>query len=107
MKVYSESIVEVIDDEDDREPITGIYCIESIRDRKKYVGMSKDIHMRWAQHRADLRGNIHHNANLQESWNRFGGENFEFVVLEECNEEESEWINEIRDFALNMICKAG
>lgn len=112
LKVHSESIVEVIEDEDDRERITGIYYIESIRDRKKYVGMSKDIHMRWAQHRADLRGNIHHNSNLQESWNRYGEDNFEFVVLEECDEvelrqKESEWINEIRDFALNIAYKAG
>lgn len=111
LKVHSESIVEVIEDEEGRERITGIYCIESIRDRKKYVGMSKDIHMRWAQHRADLRGNIHHNANLQASWNRYGEDNFEFVVLEECGEnelreKERQWIHELKEHAYNMNCKA-
>ena len=69
-----------------KEIICGIYCIENKLNRKKYVGQSIDIYSRWMQHRYELSNNCHHNSHLQNAWNKYGSENFEFYILEQCNE---------------------
>ena len=38
------------------EKICGIYCIENVVNRKKYIGLSADINQRWKQHKVDLNG---------------------------------------------------
>lgn len=43
---------------------------------------------RWDSHRACLRGGYHGNTYLQRSWNKYGEENFEFVILHELQENE-------------------
>ena len=40
---------------------------------------------RWDCHKAQLRGNYHDNPHLQNSWNKYGEENFKFEILEICN----------------------
>jgi len=64
----------------------GIYCIKNIESRKVYVGSSVDIKDRLSRHRYQLRKGKHHNIHLQRSWNKYGKDNFEFYVLEECKE---------------------
>lgn len=63
--------------------ICGIYAIQ--KGDRSYIGSSVDITLRWRKHRSDLRGGRHHNRHLQNAWNLYGENSFEFVVLEECD----------------------
>jgi group I intron endonuclease len=66
---------------------SGIYCLINTNNQKKYVGSSKNIYQRLQKHRAYLRKNIHENAKLQNSWNKHGESNFQYFILEFCDEE--------------------
>jgi group I intron endonuclease len=66
--------------------IAGIYKIVNKINGKYYVGSSKDIcgfpHGRWYQHKIHLRNNLHYNNHLQAAWNKYGEQNFDFVIIE-------------------------
>lgn len=66
----------------------GIYKIENKINKKVYIGQSVDIHKRWNAHRSELTRGVHYNDYLQRSWNKYGSDNFEFSVIEECKEDE-------------------
>lgn len=66
--------------------ICGIYCIENLTNHKRYIGQSVDINHRWHTHRYLLNANKHDNDYLQKAWNKYGAENFEFSILELCDE---------------------
>ena len=59
----------------------GIYKIENRINGKVYIGESLDIHKRWELHISELSSNTHHNYKLQEDWNKYGQDNFEFTVI--------------------------
>lgn len=65
----------------------GIYCIENTINHKKYIGLSRDIMRRWTEHKHELRHNIHDNAYLQHSWNKYSESAFVFYIIEECEEQ--------------------
>ena len=54
---------------------------------KKYIGQAVDIDRRWRDHKSELDGNRHCNPHLQNSWNKYGADNFEFTIIHECDEE--------------------
>lgn len=60
----------------------GVYVIRNLVNDNIYIGSSVNIKKRFCQHRDGLRKNKHHNKHLQRSWNKYGEENFEFVVIE-------------------------
>lgn len=63
---------------------SGIYKIINKIDGKYYVGSTKDFDKRWRKkHRKQLRGNYHYNQKLQNAWNKYGENSFEFQILEE------------------------
>jgi len=66
----------------------GIYAIRNTVTSRRYVGSSKDIELRWKQHLRKLRGGKHANPILQNAWNKYGEQAFEWLVLEECPEAE-------------------
>lgn len=66
---------------------SGIYCIENKNNNKKYIGQSVNIHYRWTKHKHELNNNCHHNEYLQNAWNKYGENTFEFYVLEYCSKE--------------------
>ena len=67
--------------------ITGVYKITNIVTNQIYIGSSIKITQRFKEHLKYLRGNYHHSGKLQNSFNKYGEENFKFDVLEECSKE--------------------
>jgi group I intron endonuclease len=62
----------------------GVYLIRNIVTGGVYVGStSYDFENRFRTHRKHLRDNKHDNAYLQHVYNKYGLENFEFIILEE------------------------
>lgn len=66
--------------------ISGIYTITNTLDGKMYVGYTKNWAKRKTHHKWQLRENKHGNPYLQKAWNKHGEENFEFELIEECQE---------------------
>ena len=60
----------------------GIYKIINIADGKYYVGRSVNVERRMKRHRFHLRGNYHDNSHLQNAWNKYGEDKFNFFLLE-------------------------
>ena len=62
----------------------GIYGIKNIINNKIYIGSSIHIQKRISEHKRKLRKNQHCNEFLQRSFNKYGTENFNFFMIEEC-----------------------
>jgi hypothetical protein len=63
---------------------SGIYKITNIVNNKFYIGSSFDINKRKREHIYKLNNNLHHCNYLQNSWNKYGRDNFIFEVLANC-----------------------
>ena len=68
-----------------KEVKSGIYAIKNKVNNKLYIGQSQNIKNRWNYHKNRLNNNKHLNKKLQNAWNKYGPDNFEFIMLEECN----------------------
>lgn len=66
---------------------SGIYMILNLINGKYYIGYAKNFIERWDRHINDLNNNNHHNYHLQNAWNLYGEKNFQFDILDECEEE--------------------
>lgn len=66
---------------------SGIYTITNTINGKMYVGYALNIQQRCKVHKRHLRKNKHVNPHLQNSYNEYGGENFNFEELEEYPED--------------------
>ena len=79
--------------------ICGIYMIKNKVNGNVYIGQAADIYERWEEHISLLRRGKHVNNHLQRAWNKYGDDNFEFSIVEECdenalNDREIYWIAE-------------
>lgn len=77
----------------------GIYCILNIQTKKFYIGSSKDILKRFNNHKFYLNKNKHINKKLQNSWNKYKSNNFDFFIIEECDnyiEREQYYLNKYK-----------
>jgi len=64
----------------------GVYKIQNLVNNKCYIGSTTGVlKYRCITHRCHLRHNRHSNQHLQNSWNKYGEDNFEFSVLEMCD----------------------
>lgn len=61
---------------------SGIYAIINKETDKFYIGSTKDFDKRKYQHFSELEKGKHRNIYLQNSWNKYGKEVFEFKILE-------------------------
>lgn len=59
----------------------GIYKIKNKINGKTYIGESLNIRRRWMEHIHELDNNQHINYKLQNDWNTYGKENFEFKIV--------------------------
>lgn len=67
--------------------IPGVYQITNKDNGHKYIGSSINIWKRWGSHLAELRKNTHSGVHLQNAWNKYGEDSFEFSVLIFCDAE--------------------
>jgi group I intron endonuclease len=65
-----------------------IYSIINLINNKKYVGSAINFKKRKQIHLSDLRNGTHHSITLQRSWEKYGEDNFVFIVLEEVDNSE-------------------
>ena len=83
-----------------------VYSITNKKNKKRYIGRTqRPIGWRIKEHISALKKNRHHNAMLQEDFNRYGLENFTFSILEskaesnDCgSESEREWVEFYKTF---------
>lgn len=83
--------------------ICGVYKILNLVNYKFYIGSSNDIQSRWRSHKNALQNGTHGNLHLQNAWNKYGGENFKFEIIEECDpaiqfEREQFYLNTLNPF---------
>jgi len=62
--------------------IYGILCLISL---KLYIGYTKNFSLRRRCHKSELNKNKHGNIHLQNAWNKYGEENFIFLIIENCS----------------------
>jgi len=63
----------------------GVYKIKNLINNKCYIGSTtKLLKYRCITHRCHLRYNRHTNQHLQNAWNKYGENNFEFSIIELC-----------------------
>lgn len=67
---------------------SGIYAISNNRNGKLYIGQSINLDSRKNQHFKSLKKNKHFNIHLQSSYNKYGENAFDFIVLERCSQKE-------------------
>jgi len=68
-------------------------CVYEIRNKtnnKVYIGQTTRGRIRWTQHLTELRGNYHKNKVLQEDFDKFGEEAFEWTILKEFESEDKD-----------------
>ena len=83
----------------------GIYKIRNKRNDKYYVGRTVNcFSARWTNHRGQLRNNKHSNRILQQAWNKYGEDAFEFIVLEDLSHKSVKYIHAIEQWWLRY-CK--
>ena len=82
------------------ERLAYIYKIENTINKKFYIGSSVNYKRRWEQHIYELNKNKHDNIHLQRAWNKYGKDNFEFSIIEEC-ENSNQYIEE--QYYLDML----
>lgn len=70
-----------------KEKICGVYKITNKVNNKIYIGSSVNVYTRWRNHIYELNNNKHSNNYLQNAWNKYGFNNFEFKIIEKCNKD--------------------
>lgn len=78
----------------------GIYCIKNIKNNKIYIGQTNDIDIRWKNHINMLKRNAHTNIHLQNAWNKYGENSFEFSVIYEATEDDN--LNSLEKYYIKL-----
>ena len=65
--------------------ISAIYKIQSVAfPEKEYIGSSVDIKKRWRDHLRDLKLSKHQNPKIQRHYDKYGKDDFVFIIIEPC-----------------------
>jgi group I intron endonuclease len=62
---------------------SGIYQIQNLINGKVYIGSAKDLNKRKKRYFLNLKKNIHENKKLQNAFNKYGENVFEFSIIEQ------------------------
>ncbi len=66
----------------ERERSMGVYQIKNIENGRLFIGSSTNLEGLWNKEKFILDMGSHQNKTLQQDWKHFGGEKFEFLILE-------------------------
>ncbi len=66
-----------------------IYLIKNLLNNKIYIGSAINFYNRKKQHISALKNNKHHSIALQNAWNKYGEDNFDFEIIEVITESSS------------------
>ena len=81
---------------------SGIYCIINTINNKRYIGQSSNLRKRYIVHNYMLRNKCHHNNHLQKAYDKYGNDNFQFIILEICDKNivsrEQYWADKFNSF---------
>lgn len=83
-----------------------VYTITNKINNNQYIGSTNDYKRRWYKHLWSLKTGQHHSNALQRAWDKYGEDNFEFSILEECEasmqfEREQFYIDTLQPFSPN------
>lgn len=67
------------------EKIIGVYKISNVINKKYYIGYSKDVSRRWREHKRKFKNGCHDNSYFQNSYKKYGEENFVYELIHKCN----------------------
>ena len=91
-----------------REKISGIYCFINKINGKKYIGQAQDIYDRKKQHkyRAFIKGDSGYRSAFHSALRKYGWDNFDFYILQECkikdlDRKEEHWIRKLNTLTPN------
>lgn len=79
---------------------SGVYKMVCTRNGKFYVGSSDNFLRRFKKHISQLQSHTHPNKHLQNAWDKHGENAFRFYIIEEC---EKDKIEEIEQFWLDTL----
>lgn len=65
--------------------VAGVYQIRNKVNGHSYIGAATNIDRRWSMHKYELRKGKHHSRCFQRDWNEYGADNFELLIIEECD----------------------
>lgn len=72
----------------ERERVMGVYQITNTVNGRIYVGSSNNLDSLWNKEKFMLEHGTHINKELQHDWKEYGGEKFEYLVLETVKHEQ-------------------
>lgn len=89
------------------EEFSGIYKITNIVNGKVYIGSSKNLLLRERKHFNDLGKGVHHSANLQYDYKKYGAINFKFEIIELVEignlfEVEQRYLDDLKPYLINI-----
>ena len=81
--------------------MNGIYAIHNIASNKYYIGQTfETFYKRFLRHNNMLENNTHFNKHLQNAYNKYGAGNFEFLIIEVCDEQDK--LNSLEQFYIEQ-----
>lgn len=66
---------------------SGLYEIRNIKNGKIYIGSAINFHRRFEYHKYELNNHKHSNGHLQNAWDKYGKDSFNFYPLLICSKE--------------------
>jgi len=69
--------------------ICGVYKITHIASGKSYIGISKDVHRRWTQHKSWVNTGARRSA-IYSAMQKYGIDAFSWQIIEECSKDDLE-----------------
>mgnify|MGYP004472358177 FL=1 len=82
---------------------SGIYRILCTKNNKPYIGKTEDVKKRKEEHFNKLRNDNHPCKELQDDFNTYGEDAFEFSILEECDKEKLSHLEDYYILSCNAI----